>query len=76
MMAATTGVVLDIEPLVEALPADAVAGLHLDGHRGQPLARGHHASPAIDGRNRELAKYAKLLARREGLEPPTLRFEA
>ncbi len=34
------------------------------------------ASPTVEERNRELAKYAKLLARREGLEPPTLRFEA
>ncbi len=34
------------------------------------------ASPAVEERNRELAKDAESLARREGLEPPTLRFEA
>ena len=35
-----------------------------------------YTAPLLKERTAELANYAKSLARREGFEPPTLRFEA
>jgi hypothetical protein len=35
-----------------------------------------YTAPADEGEVRDASNYAKQMARREGLEPPTLRFEA
>jgi len=35
-----------------------------------------YAAPALDAAGEDSRKVAETLARREGLEPPTLRFEA
>ena len=35
-----------------------------------------YTAPTFEGEFSEDANYAKRMARREGLEPPTLRFEA
>jgi len=39
-------------------------------------ARRHQTAPILEERTAELRKFAKILARREGFEPPTPRFEA
>ncbi len=38
--------------------------------------RPFYTVPQLEERTKELANYAKSLARREGFEPPTPRFEA
>ncbi len=79
-MAPPSGVVLDIEPSVEALLAGSVAGLHLDEHGDQALARGDHVelgnvpgergrddpAPPQLGADQELAHLAGELGRASG----------